>query len=322
MKKNLTTLLLLSVLGFAVFQSCTKKDESPNKDNLPITEEGATDNSVRAESDNAREDVDKVLKTSSLRTGRTEAQDLPCGVIKIDSTNGVYSIKYGKESPCGTKFKSGSIEVELIKGANWGEKDAQLKVTFIDYTITFNASKQTLKFNGYEILTNTTGGFIAELPSKKTITHTIRGNLSVVYTDSAAVTRKWYTTKSRTWNYNNSTLWDKVSLVFNGDSSNYSEVGVNKEGNNFTTKITKEFKYENCGTNFTGPYVLKTGEFLHEITNPTNPLFSGSLLATAGFDITLTVPTRIEDCQSNGYKLLYTIKTGKEETNFTQYQPY
>lgn len=133
------------MLCIVLLQYCTKKDEDPKKDNLPITAEGATDNSVRAESDQAREDVDEVLKTSSLRTGRAEAKDLPCGIIKIDSTNGVYSIKYGKDTPCGTKFRSGAIDVQLIKGATWGEKDAQLKVTFKDYTITYNASKQDRK---------------------------------------------------------------------------------------------------------------------------------------------------------------------------------
>jgi len=316
--------------------SCTKKE----KDNpTPAQETNNTkqsDGTGSAAADGAMEDVNDVINNklgggSNSRLGnvntRLEAYNLPCGVVKFDSTTDAggkkYSLKYGNVTPCGYKKKSGEVTFQLTKGTAFNDKDAVVTINYIDYTVQVLATNDIVKINGSLYITNVSGGYVWEAITKSTsIQHRVRGKFLITHANGAIRERNYF--KLRTWSSTSS--WDKLQFTVAGDTNtssytNVSETGKTLDGNwNFETQITENFNWLNCGSTYKGPFVLKNGtaKMNVAVTNISPAYFQVEAGYYNDYINSSSVYTKVNDCTSNAYKISLVVGT----TNTIQYQLY
>ena len=171
MKQNgIILLLTLLVTSVTIFTSCKKsKTEDPAPvpvEEIKKREVKQSDQTGSSAADDALEDVNNYINNNvgGGSNKRTEAYNLPCGVVSVDSstvgTTKTYKMKYGKETKCGYKRKSGLVTFQLIKGTRFNEVGSKFKLTFTDYVVEVEATNDVVKLNGYLTSTNIAGGYI------------------------------------------------------------------------------------------------------------------------------------------------------------------
>jgi hypothetical protein len=335
MKKLVNLSVLSSVAFMLLFTSC-KKDEEIDKKVETGTTLKQNDQSGSSEADQGIEDVNNIISNNIGNGGpaqRVAAYDLPCGVVKIDSsasTNGkkIYRVQYGSNTPCGYKKKSGEISFNLINGTHFRDSNAVVAVTFKDYVVEVLATNQTVKLNGTIYTTNLTGGYVWQTildPSsqyyKSSISHRLRGTFQITYHNGEVRSRSYY--QLRTWTSLNS--WQGLSFTADGDTTiggvKVSETGKTYEGNyNFYTEIIQALRWENCGTTYAGPYVLKSGNAKLNVTDAGISPAYFQVEAGYRYDIATpaNTPVKTNNCESNAYKITTLVGT----TSSTQYQLY
>jgi len=277
-----------------------------------VSEQGSNDESARDEYDRSVDDVFFALEKTSFGSRSTDSTViLPCGVIRIDTTGGVYKIVYGKN--CGKRVLSGSISATLIaSNKKWQDTGAVVRLDYSNYTVKFDANGQTLIFNGSLFVTNVNGGLIYEtVLFGKTIVHGVRGNIKVTFDNGK--TRDWHVYKKRTYSTPTKKTAD-ITLELSADSAgNIAEIGTNKAGDQFITTIPVPYVMENCNTSgtFTGPFVMTRGKLTYTVG-------PNSLTAEPGYALVSGVITPRNDCNSTGYKLTWNI-TGITTEKFQYY---
>lgn len=311
------------------FTGCKKDNENP----APKTQTPKqNDQAASAEKDEALNDVNDIInnKIGGGSNMRVSAYNLPCGVVSVDSSTTaggykVYKLNYGNQTPCGYKYKSGQISFSLQNATSFGATGAVFAVTFTDYTVEVKANGSIIKLNGSIYVTNVTGGYTWQaVTNSQTITHRIRGTLNITYANNEVRQRKFYELRT----YDNTSTpsdWAGLRLTIAGDTTinatQVSETGKTLEGNyDFKTEVLNDFVWSNCGTSWTGPYLLKNG---NARLNVTIPLISPTYIQVeAGYhweySTSGATPTLVNDCSSNAYKITTVIGTS---TNIT-YQLY
>jgi len=117
-----------------------------------------------------------------------------CGIEDLDSLSETTTTITFNGIDCDEVYKRyGKIEVTLTKGSDWSEKDAEIRIKYIDYLNERDVPRSekkiasSIKMNGVEYITNLTGGTIAEFQSG-TLTFMkrryISDGLSVEYNNS------------------------------------------------------------------------------------------------------------------------------------------
>ncbi|MCB0480615.1 MAG: hypothetical protein KDC83_04240 [Flavobacteriales bacterium] len=314
------TRALLLILTIALMFSCKKKEDEnptptpavtvPNPPPSLMVEQGANDESARSEYDKSIGDVMSAIESYGF--GSRAGVILPCGIVSVDTTAGKYKVNYGAN--CGRKKLSGTVTATIIPdSAKWKDAGTILRLDYSDYTVLFEVNNQTLVFNGSVFITNTNGGLIVHaLTLKKTIVHTIRGELNIKF-DNAS-TRKWKIYKKRTYSSSSGTAADLTGMI-SADSGSIAEVGLNKLGQEFITTIPKTFVYKNCNTSgsWVGPYVLTEGELIYTTGKISLKAEAGYIYSSSDNKL-----TAVNNCESLGYKLTWNINGTTQE----QYQSY
>ncbi len=327
MKNKFSLILAIATIALGSWSCIKKTDPVPASNSTKPTDQSGT-NEANAALDDVRDIINnKIGGGAGQRIDKSEAYNLPCGIISIDSSTTsnnykVYKINYGQSTPCGYKYKSGKIDFQLIAGTKFSDVDAKYKVTFTNYIVEVKANGQVVKLNGTSIVTNTSGGYIYQaVTENKTITHKIRSSFVITYNNTVVRPRSVYET--RAWSSNNS--WAGLTFTANGDTLinniNVSEIGKTYDGNyDFQTQITEPWSWSNCGTTFAGPYVLKTGKAKVDVTIPNLSPTYYSIEAGYKWDVSnlSTTPVSTKDCASNAYKIDLVIGT----TTSTEYQLY
>jgi hypothetical protein len=125
------------------------------------------------------------------------------------------------------------------------------------------------------------------------------------------------------------TLGDGTYIA--GAYNNVSEFGYNVNNEKFVCNVNTPFHWENCGTTYGGPYVLKQG-VVQYTSFSSNPFFVASgytkfnWSAAAGYSY--QSPTKLvldQSCTSSGYKIdasLTNPTTGASAYNSSSYIPY
>lgn len=325
------TVLITSILICSLLLGCKKKstDDILPTDNVSSYQK-ADDASAKNEFDNINDDIEKIYKSTdytSARVGNMSAVVLPCGKVTLNAKN--FKIEYN-DTICGSKVKSGNIDVQLINGTRFKDSAAVLKVTFNNYKVYYNASKTSVTYNGTQTITNATGGGFIDLIKAGTLIHKIKGNLNLVF-DSAGVkslSRDWKVYRKKTFTSNGTAT--SLTFTLDGDTivngKKISEIGTNKDGLPFVNEVETPFHWENCGTDFQGPYVLKTGIVNHTATNNLGILgvYTGHFSIYAGYAVSSGSLAFDGTCASAGYKLNLSFKKdgiliGKESTWFQEY---
>lgn len=330
-----------------VFASCKKKTEEVAPPVITPTAK-ADDAAARDELNHAYDDVETVYNSqdySSSSTLRTSGAVLPCGKVTFNTKN--FSIEYGQSGTrCGMKVISGTIDVSLVEGTYFTDAGAKLKVVFTNYEVLYALSRQSVTYNGTAYVTNQTGGTLLSLftntPNAKVV-HTIRGDLSVTYdTLGTPAIRSWKSFRKKTFENTPGTATG-ITLTLDGDTTlgdgtyiagaynNVSEIGYNVKNEKFVCNVNTPFHWENCGTTYGGPYVLKKG--MVQYTSFT----SDPILVAAGYTkynwsaaagCVNPSPRNfvfVENCSSTGYMVdasLTNPNNGKVLYNTAYFVPY
>lgn len=324
--KNIYLPLILSLFLAGSFLSGCKKDDP----NVYPEKSGQTDQEGSAAIDEGIDDINDIINNKiggGSSSSKISAYNLPCGVVSIDSsaTNDtgakIYVVKYGSQTPCGYKKKSGETSFSLSNGS-FNSIGAVYTIKFTDYIVEVLATGNTVIINGTLTVTNVDGGYVWQAAIENaTINHRIRGTLNISYSNGGIRSRSYY--KLKTWTSGNG--WAGLSLTVTGDtlinSLKVMETGQTVEGNyDFKTEILQDFIWSNCGTTYAGPYVLKVGKGRMNITVPNvSPAYFD---IEAGYYIdpsnTQATPSLTNNCESNSYKITSQLGT----TTNTKYQLY
>jgi hypothetical protein len=325
MKKLKLTFIGTCLLASAMISGCTKKEVEK-----PKTTEKPNDQAASQEVDGALNDVNDVInnKIGGGSGQRVASYNLPCGVIKIDSSTNnagnhkIYQVTYGGQTPCGYKYKSGLVSFALQDSVAFNKQGASFIVTFTNYSVEVIATGGVVTLNGTIKTTNVSGGYIWEpiFNSATTITHKIRGSLNVTYPDNTIRQRNFF--QQRQWASTGG--WPGLSLTVSGDTtlatSGVSETGYTYDGNYYyETQISTPFVWSNCGTTWAGPYLLKVAHARMNVTVPN--------ITPAYFDVeggytwdgnSTSTGSLTNSCSANAYKIIVSVGT----TYQTSYQLY
>lgn len=327
--------LLLSSIGFALtLSSCVKTPTDDILPNTPTSYQKADDATAKNEFDYINDEIERVYKSDDYvnssegaRVNNSNAVVLPCGKVTLKAKD--FKLEYN-ENTCGSKVKSGSIDVKLIKGNKFSDSAAALEVTFNNYKVYYNASKTSVTYNGKQTITNVSGGKFIDLIKADTLIHSVRGDINVSFdsTGLESKTRNWNVFHRKTFTSNGTSTG--LTFTLDGDTTidglKHSEIGINKEGHPFVNVVETPLHWENCGSDFQGPYILKTGIVKHTATNKTLLLgtWTGNFSMFAGYSTASGVLEYKGNCESAGYKLTLSIKKdgviiGKESEWFQEY---
>ena len=255
MKLSSTLKLCTAVaLAFAVtFTACRKNDDGPG-DDLRVGNDNAK---IQADLDDAIGIVDDVFSQTSQAmrlAGPADNQSVQaisvCGGT-VDTSqlqnNKQITILFDGNTVCQNRIRSGIIVAKLVEGNRWKDTNAKLLLTFTNFKVEFVSTSQSFTYNGTKTITNTTGGLIRLLsPTQPTVTHKVRGNMSVTFDDNT--TRTWWIARSNTYDLNGGDF----RLTSSGDTtiSNATVAigGVNRLGQNFVNEApTAIVALQSCG---------------------------------------------------------------------------
>lgn len=153
--------------------------------------------------------------------------------------------------PNPNRKRSGQVKIELTSGAHWSDVGAQLKITYINFKVTFvNLSNHYVTFNGTKYLTDVNGiDWIGVLLGTKTILLKERCNNMTIAFENGNVS-EWHTARTSEWGYNPSLA--QVYTTVNGDTTIDGKLldswGNNRFGQSFTVEMQQPWKSNTtCG---------------------------------------------------------------------------
>ena len=340
---------MLATISLSIFSCKKTEDEKP----VYKQKTKADDASARSEIQRAYDDIETVYNSTDYTTSsnnlRTSGTLLPCGKVTFNKKD--FSIDYSQSgSNCNPyRVLSGKIDVTLVNGTKFSDQDAKLKVVFTDYKVLYINSNQSVTYNGTSYITNTSGGSLITLftntPNAEVI-HKVRGDMTLTFdTLGTTFVRSWKTFRKRTFRNTPGTATG-ITFQLDGDTSfasstyfagttgtftNVSEIGLNVDNEKFVCDVTIPFKWEDCGADYYGPYILKTGkvEYTSYTAKPiyvalgyTKFYWSGE----AGYRTnTVGLATYDGSCNSEGYKIDFSLRKASDNSAFystSGYIPY
>jgi hypothetical protein len=349
MKKTFYYLTIVAV-SISILISCKPKKEVAATPAY-VDRSKADDSGARNELDKVSSDIETVYNSqqysdaSNLRTTASGAI-LPCGKVTFNAKN--FTIDYSKSGMnCGTRVLSGSVDVRLVSGTKFSDSGAVLKVVYTNYKVLYYVNNQSITYNGTSYVTNGQhGGTMVSLFTTKpdTVQHKVRGLLQLTFdstgTGNNNVIREWNVFRKNTYTSDGTPAG--INLIVEGDTSiamdtyipgsytKASEYGISRDGDRFIGELTTPFHWSNCGTTYSGPYVLKQGKVQYTVDLTKNPISAsgittGTWSADAGYRYDAPNNTPFDgSCSSDGYKLDFTLKKsdGTNAYSTTSFQAY
>lgn len=343
--KNRILLIIAVLLSATVIWTACKKDGSSDT-NLSSTEVStqsstqASDQSlVTNEVDNVTNDINASVEASPALSGNAVASNsyqagistnsvvsvdstssytvhLPslCGVtVQYDtsSNNRTVTITYNGASCNGKVSRSGAISYSIPVGVKWKTAGAALTVTYQNYKVVRLIDNKSITINGSETYTNVSGGLLVNLPTLKTITHTITSSgLNVVFVDSTGTSqqRSWQVAKQRVFTYNGGIEISTTGTYSANGVTGIAEWGTNRYGNSFTTAITQPIiEDQSCDFRITSGQVQQVQDSKPKVT----------ITTTFGLDST-GAPT---SCPGTGNYYM-SITWAYANQSYTKIKPY
>jgi len=238
---------------FAFVITGCKKENAVTPDNTEETtassaKTNASDQTnVDQQTNESIDDVNKVLNDNP--NTRTE---LLCNVT-IDSTalmtQGLIKLTYHGLSCDLLRNRTGVISIQLPydksinKPVRWTAKGASVIITYDNYKVTRVADNKSVTFNGKLTATNVTGGgALNVILLQQTVTHDLRGGLTITFDDGT--TREWAVARTRSYKPSLTTIVceDSGDTVINGKKVSYW--GKNRANEEFSVAITQPIATE------------------------------------------------------------------------------
>ncbi len=267
MKKTLRFLMVAVIAISVTFTSC-KKADTPTADNSSELSTHSDDQSrFNGESDEVINDANAAIENFSAFEGREESTlTLPCNATYLlDSTATLrrITITYNGLNCWGTRSRTGVVILTMPLGLRWRDQNAVLTTTFQNLRITRVRDNKSIVINGIHEVKNITGGRLGQLASLGTIVHEITSpGMNVTFDNGTQ--RSWRVAKKRTFTYTNGIVITTIGIHTDGTTTNISEWGVNRFGNNFVTVISQPMVIrQDCN------FRLVSGQVSHQRLNAT-----------------------------------------------------
>jgi hypothetical protein len=305
--------LKLAVVGFSILAlaSCIKLPNNTVAD--PNAKQHNEDvNNTKNESDNLNNDINSITKQVQSFVGKNAQAEAwtMCGISHIDSAdqNGhpTLVITFDGTTQCGSpaRIRSGQVKIELIAGQHWLDANSQLRITHIDYKVTYvNLNNHYLTFNGTKYLTCLQAvDWLNYYFSGSAATQIRERSYDVTVTFENGSTDSWNSARRTEWSATNFTTF---SVTVYGDTTiggkTIDSWGTTRFGTNFTTEmITPWVSGTTCGwwRPTQGKYTSTTDNF--------------TVTATASVNQQGNV---VSGCGGYGYKLEWDYANGTASGN-------
>lgn len=306
MNKTKIAFFIVVTLVVTVVSSCSKILNNSKAD--PNAQQHNEDlNNTKSESESLNTDIINVLKDVK-GFGKTDVPDAItiCGA-SVDTSQQYATIptvliNFDGSTVCGNppRKRAGQVKVELIQGTKWSDAGAKLRVTHINYKITFiNLNNHYLTYNGVKYLTNLDGfDYIGYYFTGKLTARVKERSENITVTFENGETESWNFARLSTWEITNYTT---ITATVNGDSINGNKVidswGTTRFGTAFTTEMITPWKSGTaCGwlRPTQGKYTSTTDNF--------------TISATCGVDKNGNQVS--SGCNAYGYKIEWDYKNG------------
>ncbi len=261
-----TTKISLLILLFALFtfstQSCKKNNKEDDSDDTASQLQQSADESAYAtESEDALNDVNNTMASSSLGKG----YKITGATIDSVIADKKFIIKYKGNNKDGSRYRSGEITVQLTSGANWRDANAVITITFTNLLIKNNKNSKNITINGTHVITNINGGIVSLLTAGgPSIIHKITGNMTITFED--ATTRTWNIYRQREIFITSDGI-PKVKTTGFGNLEGIENIvlaGTNRAGNVFYTVINQPVVFSSNNTCFNGAWIPESGVKTHK----------------------------------------------------------
>lgn len=308
----------VAVAFFAFVITGCKKDNAVNPDKTEETTASSAKTSandqtnVDQQTNESVDDVNKVLNDNT----NTRAE-LPCNVT-IDSaalmTQGLIKLTYHGLSCDLQRNRTGVISIQLPfdksinKPIRWTAQGANVVITYDNFKVTRVADNKSVTFNGKLTATNVTGGgALSVILLQKTVTHDLRGGLTITFDDGT--TRQWAVARTRSYKPTLATIVceDSGDTVINGKQVSYW--GKNRANEEFSVAITQSIATEIYTLNLCRLY--KPYQGVVELNTTASAATVKSATITYGVDANGTQVTGAA-CPF-GYKLNWTDANGAQQ---------
>lgn len=247
MKKMIQSLSSI-VAVCMLFAACSKDVETNDTVSTNLQVQSDDQSRVAGEVDAVADDANVILNhpdyasygmntpasTNSIHNAICDA------TVSIDTTGTTRSITIVYNGGhCGfNRIRTGTVVISMAKGVQWGNAGAQITVNFNALKVKRVSDNKSLTLNGTQIITNTSGGRLINLPQGITITHTITSsNMSLTF-DNGMV-RNWQVAKQRVFTYSNGIVITGTGLHSDGTHQGIAEWGTNRFGIPFASAVTQ-----------------------------------------------------------------------------------
>ncbi len=317
--KSIIKLFGLALLAITLITSCKKKEETPVLDEK--TKQFNQDaNDIKAESDNADNDINSSINNSSLGGRLSVSYSSPLCGVTIDSSqiaNKILFYNFDGVTPCfsPSRTRSGQIKVELINGTTWLSAGSVLKLTYINFKVTRLSNNKSITFNGEKTLKNMNGinWFTFLLTTSEFKFQERANNIQITFDNNEQAT--WNLARITTWNYvpANATpgiTYAYVKFTASGDTaingvSNIDSWGINR----FNLPFYTEFQSPWISNTYCGFWRPTSGSIKHQI--------AGSNL-TLQLGVDQSGNTSTLSC-AYGYKATWTPQGGSSQSIVLSY---
>jgi hypothetical protein len=243
MKKSIKTVALALLVVGLTMTSCKKKTtETPvtadSDETSTFSQHSGDVTTSNNTADMSFDDAENAIAPSSLSGFRTSAYAGICGATVDTSQISIkkITINYNGNSCDNSRFRTGSISVQLVNGLHWKDMGAILAITYTNFKVTVLSNNKSTTLNGSHYITNVSGGIVAHIglsPNPSTIVRKIRSNnMNITFDDNTV--RTWSVNRTRTWTGAAGTV---TGLAISADSANVETWGTNRAGHVFTTVI-------------------------------------------------------------------------------------
>ncbi len=246
MKSNLFFIYAVSI-GLIV-SSCQKADNTNRIADPNAKQHNEDMSNTKAESDNLNTDINNALSQISGfgKTDMAEAFSI-CGAT-IDSSQQNATIPtiiftFDGTTNCNNRIRGGVVKVELIAGAKWADAGAKLRITHINYKVTFpSLNNHFVTFNGTKYLTDVNGiDWLGIYFGTKTVTLRERAyDMTVTFENGQVST--WKSARLSEWGISSG----QIHATVNGDTlingKTIDSWGITRFGTNFMTEMNQPWK--------------------------------------------------------------------------------
>lgn len=258
MNLKLVSVFTLAFSAVILFTACKKDSDSPtnNPEQNEVSAAIADESDVTAEMDDIAADAGAAVEYDATFSGSNQVVDqIICdATVEFSASTDPMTITITYNgSNCGNgRTRTGSIVLAMAQGTEWKTQGAHFTITFNNLKITKTATNKSITVTGTHLVTNTSGGLVAELATSQPVIHTIVSeNMKVSFDNGTA--REWNVAKQRTYTYNNGAVLTIAGIHQDGDDLTIAEWGTNRAGIAFKTSTVQPLVVkQSCNFRVTG----------------------------------------------------------------------